>query len=565
MPRKNRFEVYILKQTKSIMVAEIVLIFLFVALLGYVVKITGGTKFVFSYSLYIPIMLGALCFGLPGGALTALVAGLVLGPFMPLDSSRAIMQPTINWVLRCTVYVSIGFLQGYIFSLMKNYMVSDRWKSKHNVDTGLENRDSMENAIQNLVISTVNPKTICNVSIFYVGNYDVILSTLGKDIADSLIAKIAQVLSAGMKDFDCPVFHIYREVLGSFHLGDYPTMEMMESWLNTLTASPIYIEGIPYLLDLHVGGANHAIEGLDASILLKRAQIASISAKQENKIFLLFKDEFEGTERQNLAILGSVPKAIEEDQFFLVFQPVIDAKDDSVVGVEALLRWNCPQLGYLTPSSFVTLVEQTPLIDSLQKWVLEKALESLGLLNKEFPFLHCSINLSANTLQDGKIADFVQSLIISKNLKAENILFEVTETAVMVFPALAIETLQKLKDLGCKIALDDFGTGLSSLAYLEYIPAELVKLDKLFVDKLPYSEHTRIFVTEIVKFSKNLGLEVTAEGVDSQRKVQLLRDSGCDFLQGYYFSKPLSLDQLQVWIRESEKENPKQKPESRMQ
>ena len=518
----------------------------------WLVFVTGGLTYVFSHTMYIPILLAAFTFDIWGGFLVALGGGLLLGPFMPLDVANGIMQTPSNWLWRCFMFTAIGLLQGGISSFLKKHFALKRWSATHNPDTGMENQVALIASLESLS-ATHKGEDLCCLGVFQVSNYDNILSTFGKEVADKCIHAVSEAILQQKSNPNLAGFQIFRETLCYYYIGKYPSDEEIERKSAEFTAFPIVIDAIPYYLDIHMGTATQTIENLVPEELVNQAQIAAMVACQEKTFSVRFQDEFEKISRHNLAIIGSVPLAIQEKQFTLAFQPIVSVASDSIVGVETLLRWNSPVFGSLSPAFFIPLVENTPYIDVVQNWVLEEAFGKLQTLNQLFPNLRCSINLSANTLENQKLVPFVQSLLKEKEINPGNLLFEVTETAIMNSPVQALGNLRKLKELGCKLAIDDFGTGLSSLAYLENIPADIIKIDKMFVDRIPFSEHTRSMLKGLIGLSQDLGLQVVAEGVDDLQKIEYLHAVGCDYIQGFYYAKALPYDQLVSWIRETQK------------
>jgi EAL domain-containing protein (putative c-di-GMP-specific phosphodiesterase class I)/GGDEF domain-containing protein/uncharacterized integral membrane protein len=550
--KKDLFKSLVVNRTKKMILWQIVIIGSYMLLSVFLVYSTGGLKYVFSHTMYIPILLAGLLFDVWGGLLVALVGGILLGPYMPLDTINDIMQTPSNWIYRCGIFVLVGTLQGSISAFIKKQFAKKKWTDTHNIDTGMENLVALKATLEALSL-TSSPQKNCCLGIFQVSNYDSIRSTFGKEVADKCISSVSDVV---LQQFGTPGlrgFQILRETLCFFYLGDFPHVDEISQKSIRFASYPIVIDNIPYYLENHLGTAIHTIEGLNPEELINQAQIASMMACQEKQFFMHYQSAFEKTTKKNLAIIGSVPLALTEHQFSLVFQPIVDSDKQSIVGVEALLRWNSPSLGPLSPAVFIPLVENTPLIEVVQNWVLEEALNNLKRLNQEFPYLYCSINLAANTLQNPKLVPFIQSLLCEKEIQPKKVVFEVTETALMYSPERGLKTLWNLKDLGCKVSIDDFGTGLSSLAYLENIPAQIIKIDKSFIDKVPTSNHTRMLIKGIVSLAKDLGLSVVAEGVDEQGKVEYLRGIDCDYIQGFYYAKPLPFEQLVLWVRENQK------------
>jgi EAL domain-containing protein (putative c-di-GMP-specific phosphodiesterase class I)/GGDEF domain-containing protein len=538
---------FLLARTKPMLGMQLGLVLLLEAASCLLVYRTGGVTYVFSHSMYVPILLSGILFGIRGAVVFAVVGGMALGPFMPLDVVGGTMQPTLNWVLRCIAFASVGMLQGGVAEIVRRHLEMNRWEETHDTDTGLSNTNALFDSLSSTG-GSVASDSFCCLAVFHVRNYNDILSTFGKDTADQCMYGLFLSTERQLRQIDGQGFQIFREMLCFWYAANSRECHDLLQPYRDLKSGPLWIDGIPFYLDMHMGTACQRFDCLEPESLLRQAMIAALAIDPGNFGSLHFDDRFEEETRRNLEIVGNVPKAIEEGEFYLVFQPIVRASDETVVAVETLLRWNSASLGELSPALFVPLIENTPLIDMLQNWILDNALGSLSLLNERFPRLQCSINISANTLHDDRFADRIASQLSRHGTESSNVVLEVTETAFMHAPDKAIETLLRLKELGVHIAIDDFGTGFSSLQYLERIPADFLKIDKSFVDRVVDERRTDLLLDWFLRFADDIGLTVVAEGVDSRRKASFLRSISCDCLQGFYFSKPLTYESLVSWI-----------------
>ena len=254
---------------------------------------------------------------------------------------------------------------------------------------------------------------------------------------------------------------------------------------------------------------------------------------------------------RRLALIGELRRAIEQEQLFLHYQPKISLKTKRVIGVEALVRWQHPEYGFVPPDQFILPAEQTGLIHPLTRWVLKTALRQSQVWRQAGLNLPVSVNLSARNLHDPQFPEHLAELLKTTGGMPEQLELEITESAIMADPARALEVITRLRTMGLRFALDDFGIGYSSLAYLKKLPVDAIKIDKSFVIDMAKDEDDVVIVLSTINLAHNLGLKVVAEGVETEKILDRLSAFGCDEAQGYYMSKPLPVDALTLWLKES--------------
>jgi diguanylate cyclase (GGDEF)-like protein len=309
-----------------------------------------------------------------------------------------------------------------------------------------------------------------------------------------------------------------------------------------------------HFLSASVGIAVYPQDGATADELLRNADTAMYRAKDCGRGQSVFFEE-----QMNVAALLRVRSerdlrhALEHREFFLVYQPMQDLRSGAVSGAEALLRWNHPDHGALAPTHFIQLAEETGLIDSLGEWVLREACIQFGRVQDERLPLPCiSVNVSARQFRQANFADTVQTVLRETGVPAACLEIEITESLLLEATDAIEGTLAALSASGVRIALDDFGTGFSSLAYLKRFPVDIVKIDRSFVKDLPADKSSAAIAGAIVSMSHALQKQVVAEGVETAAQAQLLADLGCDYLQGYLFSRPLSFPDLMIFLRKAQ-------------
>ncbi|QLE86450.1 bifunctional diguanylate cyclase/phosphodiesterase [Shewanella sp. Scap07] len=280
---------------------------------------------------------------------------------------------------------------------------------------------------------------------------------------------------------------------------------------------------------------------MDAISVTRAIDLALLSAKKAGKGQLVqYHPSMLDQAKRKVALESELNQAIELSQFTLVYQPKVSLISGEAVGAEALLRWNHPTLGAISPAEFIPIAEKTGLIASIGKWVLLEAMAQLALWQKNDSEFSVSINISAVQVKQGGLVKQITQSISHTGVNPHGIEFELTETSIMEQPERYIDTFESIRNLGCKIAIDDFGVAYSSLGYLTKLPIDVLKIDKSFIDDSATSYPHRMVVKTIVQLSQNLGLQSVAEGVETKEQRNLLREEGVDIYQGYYFSRPVS-------------------------
>ncbi|MDX1453025.1 MAG: EAL domain-containing protein [Oleiphilaceae bacterium] len=309
----------------------------------------------------------------------------------------------------------------------------------------------------------------------------------------------------------------------------------------------VEFNGMELDLGVAIGMASFPEHGRDIATLIRHARVAVDHASKRSHGFALYHDDINPYSARRLTLMGELNKAIQDDALNLYYQPVISPGSGQLIGVEALLRWNHPGLGFIPPDEFISLAEKTGLMRALSHWVLQRSLRDHGDIQGNY---FISVNISAVNLQEVDFVARAQKLLAEQHIPAERVVFEVTETAVMQEPEQAIACLEKLAALGAKIAIDDFGTGHSSLAYIRELPVYEVKVDRSFVINMDQNENDQTIVRAAINLCHDLNYKVVAEGVENEAALNMLRDLHCDLAQGYHIARPMPLDDLKVWMQQ---------------
>jgi diguanylate cyclase (GGDEF)-like protein len=298
-----------------------------------------------------------------------------------------------------------------------------------------------------------------------------------------------------------------------------------------------------------IGIAMMPDHGDSVEMLLRHADYAMYSAKRKQPGCAIYDPK--STEEINAARMtldGMLNENIEHNDLFLVYQPVMDFKTGRISYLEALVRWRQADGKVILPDTFIRVAEQSGLIRQLSEWIIDTACRELAVLKRTSPGLRVGINLSMHNLHDYDLADQIGRVLASYRLSPDSLLLEITETGVMLDPDQVIEMLDELSNMGLKLSIDDFGTGHSSLAYLKRLPVHTLKVDKSFVTDMDTDEDNASIVLATIDLAHSLGLEVTAEGVETRPVYEMLWEMGCDCYQGYYVSEPVEMGAISDWL-----------------
>lgn len=305
-------------------------------------------------------------------------------------------------------------------------------------------------------------------------------------------------------------------------------------------------------------GHAYADAEIEVEELLKRADIAMYSAKrQDHYHFATYDDAMQQDILEKLTLRAELQRAVENGQLYVVYQPVVDLEEGRIRGVEALVRWNHPQRGVLSPTVFIPIAEDSGLIVEIGRFVQKTACKQLSLWNRirGDKAMTMNVNLSVRELLEPSLVAQVRGVIEDSGIDPSQLTLEVTETHVMAQVDLVSERLHQLRDLGIKLAIDDFGTGYSSLSYLEHLPVDALKIDKSFTDHL-LKEETPVTLKTILRLGQELNLKIVAEGIERSSQAESLLALGCMYGQGYHFARPLEAEAIDEMLRHDENGHP---------
>ncbi len=389
-----------------------------------------------------------------------------------------------------------------------------------------------------------------SMALVYLGidNLRAINESAGPESVDQLLRQTGERLQVALRPGDTVAHLIADEFLLLLDGMDSDAAVAVADQLQQLLLKPQRINGHDLTLDCRLGIAAYPVDGLSAQTLLERAAIAMKDAGQIPGRLQLYEQGRDLAHRRQITLIRDLRHAASKGEFLLHYQPKLDIRQGRVRQAEALLRWQHPQFGMVSPGEFIPLAERTGSIQTLTNWVIGEGMRQLSEWNRRGLRLQLSLNICADDLLSDDLAERVSALLRVYRLPAEQLIFEITESAVMREPERALKVLHQLRECGISLSVDDFGTGYSSLAHLKRLPVQELKIDQSFVRDLDETSEDAVIVRSTIEMSHNLGLKVVAEGVEYAHSLRLLERWQCDTAQGYLISRPLSAAAFEAWV-----------------
>ncbi len=438
-----------------------------------------------------------------------------------------------------------GRMSGVSRDVTADQLIEERVNFMAHFDnlTGLANRHLFNDRLR-AALSVQNP-TRRNVVLFYLDldDFKAINDTRGHPVGDQLLHQVGQRLAQEVRNDDLVARLGGDEfaILIDTRAGDGILIERAHRFLSVVRA-PYEIEGQVYRVSTSVGVARCTDGNCDAEELMRRADLALYAAKAKGRDrFTMYETSFDQAARDRRDMETSLRDAVDDGKLRLFYQPVIDLNTGQPSGYEALLRWDHPRRGLITPDDFLSVAEETGLIVPIGEWVIHQALNDIARWPGDF---RIAINLSPTQVRSPHLATVVARELHASGVSPARVEFEITEHVLLHDDEACLATLLRLHELGVKIALDDFGTGYSSLSYLRRFPFDRIKIDRNFVQDIAGNHANRAIVSTITRLADALGMTTTAEGVENRLELDLLRKLGCQEAQGFLICRPLPVETI---------------------
>jgi diguanylate cyclase (GGDEF)-like protein/PAS domain S-box-containing protein len=366
--------------------------------------------------------------------------------------------------------------------------------------------------------------------------------TFGHTIGDLLLIKVAKKLKKILRNVDT-IARIGGDEF-TVILSEVNNLNEITSIVNKIINSlctPFFIQNHEIMIAASIGIATYPDDGIDVDTLISNADAAMYCAKSKGgSNFQFFSEEINQRNQKRSHLEKNLRRAIKNNEFELYYQPQIDIINKKVTGAEALIRWNDPHNGLISPIDFIPVAEETGMIIEIGAWVCDQICQFIRrCLDRQMQVIPIAMNLSAVQFRDGSLISMIRSTLKKSAIATSLVELEITESAIMENTDQVVKTLKEFRDMGFHISIDDFGTGYSSLAYLKKLPIDKLKIDREFIRNLPENRDDIVLTTTMINLAKNFSLEVLAEGVETEEQINFLHKSGCRYVQGFYHSKPL--------------------------
>jgi diguanylate cyclase (GGDEF)-like protein len=494
----------------------------------------GGPR---SLEVYVPLRLGGA--DEPSGVVEVYL------PYEPV--AQAIAEDS----RRLYLLLALGLLLLYasLFRIVAVASRTLRHQALHDDLTDLPNRALLYDRMEDALTAAERNGEPAALLLIDLDRFKEVNDTLGHDSGDRLLEEVAVRLREVVRRGDTLArlggdeFAVLLR--GIPHRG---LAAELAGRLQDALARPFTLNGVVAALDASIGIAHCPEHGTDVHTLVQRADVAMYDAKRSRTSIETYSPERDPYSAERLQLLGELRAAIGAGELVLHYQPKVDVVSQRVIGVEALVRWQHPVHGLLPPVAFIPLAERTGAISDLTRWVLDAALAQARVWSDAGLDLTMAVNLAAANIADATLPDAVAALLERHGIAGDRLECEISEHTVMADPRRAMGILERLRALGVRLSLDDFGTGHSSLSYLKRLPLDEVKIDRSFVMNMIEDDNDAAIVRTTIDLARNLGLEVVAEGVESQQIMNDLSALSCDVAQGFFLSRPLPAAELDGWL-----------------
>jgi diguanylate cyclase (GGDEF)-like protein len=531
----------------------------------------GGMQLMLGHTLFathgfgaldlIAVILGAALFFIVNLLLVTRATTLYVGtPFFRALRTDLAFGMSVGAVLLCLAPVVVTILQDspVLFPLLFVPLLGVYAGGRQSVRTAKAEHLATHDSLTELpnrrwfreeVNRAVTSRSLHNAGLLLIdlNRFKEVNDTLGHHHGDKVLRQLGPRLRAAFGVGDM-VARLGGDEFAVFMPGaNSAAVESAVDRLQEALSDPVFVDGISIELDASVGLAWYPFHGGDVDTLLARADVAMYRAKANQCQLVSYRPEDDYHSPDRVALVGDLRRAIDDGQFVLHYQPQLELAQQVPVAAEGLVRWNHPQRGLLRPLEFIEVAEHAGLIKDLTYRVIELGLKDLREWQDAGRALSLSLNISVRSLLDRNFPREVQRLLALHGVKGESLTLELTESSLMVDPAVAKRAMGDLSEIGVSFAIDDFGTGYSSLAYLTDLPVRELKIDKSFVLAMTADERNRIVVRSTIELARNLGLRTVAEGIEDLETLDRVRDLGCELAQGFYMSRPIPMNELVRW------------------
>lgn len=510
-----------------------------------VVEIAGGTQFAHLHILYIPIILSGFLFSMRGGIFAGIVAGFLMSPFMPSIHAYDLSQPFFVWGLRMVFFTLVGAVAGMNSSIFKAYLEELELKQITDSLTGLPNLSGLVQIFSELINNSKESCIIVVIELFQISDIELALGTEG---TRTLLKEFSKNLKKAVDN---------KGILGVLQPHQFAILVSEERNVSEIlknceivSQQSYQIKNIPFFIEMHFGISRYPYDDRDLDNLTRKALLAINDPKNQAERVSRFDKSIDDISNRNLVILHQLKNAIDNKSLSLEYQPKVYLETDEVLGFEALVRWHDPLLGPVSPEDFIPLAERTLLIQPFTQWLIETTLAQMHEWDKQGLLVPISINFAMKNFHNPAIFATLTQLLDFYRISQHFLEIEVTETSVASSLSTIALALNQLREIGLKIAIDDFGTGQASQQYLLELPIDVIKIDKVFVQSINHNPAAAAIVKNAILLAHDLKVKVIAEGIETRKQYDLLKQWGCDGGQGYLIGRSMKGIDATQWLKE---------------
>jgi diguanylate cyclase (GGDEF)-like protein/PAS domain S-box-containing protein len=429
-----------------------------------------------------------------------------------------------------------------------NYMAT------HDALTGLPNRLTFNQLLNQAIRSAQRHKRQLAVFFIDLDRFKTINDSLGHEAGDRMLKEMARRFKRSLRADDV-VGRLGGDefVILTEEVDELSQIASVAHKILSNVIKPMVLQGEECRVTASIGISIYPRDGLDEQTLIKNADMAMYFAKEEGRNnYQFYSKDIQSQSNKRFSMETNLRRALERNELSLEYQAKVDFKTGLITGAEALLRWDNPSLGSITPTQFIPVAEETGLIVPIGRWVMRTACtQNVAWQRQGLPPVCMAVNLSLRQLMDDNLLEDIKAALVDSGMAPNLLELEITESMVMHNPQRLIALLTDIKKLGVRLAIDDFGTGYSSLAQLKHFPIDTLKVDRSFIRNLPEDSENQAITEAIITMGKTLKLTVVAEGVETQEQKDFLREHVCDEMQGFYFSKPIAPDKFADLLRKN--------------
>ncbi|WP_340701015.1 bifunctional diguanylate cyclase/phosphodiesterase [Brevibacillus borstelensis] len=475
---------------------------------------------------------------------------------LPKDFETSFVQPNGNLVelsvMNIPVEIDGKIVGNHIF--IKDITEENKTKKKikhlayHDELTGLPNRRKLNERLDQAIEQSNRDSSTFAVMVLDIDRFKMINDSLGHTYGDIFLQGVSDRIVKSAEGFETTIARMGGDeftILCNTGPEGEEAAELAERIIEALK-KPFHLKDNDFYISASIGTALFPVHGRDAVELLKKADTAMYKVKKQGKNgHQFYSPDLDVQLLENIGLESDLRKAIERNELVVYYQPQFHAQSNRMIGVEALVRWNHPTRGMLSPGVFIPIAEETGLIYEIGTWVLSEACRQMKKWHDEGgPLIPVSVNLSSHQFHQPNLVEYIVKILEETKLEPQYLELEITES-MMMDPAVSISILEELNKIGTRISLDDFGTGYSSLSYLKKFPIHKLKIDRSFITDISENHNDKAIVATIISMAQHLKLDVIAEGIETKDQLDILTENDCHEIQGYYFSSPLSASEVE--------------------